>query len=332
MRMLWLTAVLRKPLNVGRILTVAMFLAVSTLPSTPVAGEDPAVPSDSQSQQIEAWVKLLDSDVYADRQSAMQNLKRSGAAGVAALAKVARGSNLEVTVRAINLLTQMYESPDQEVALAAEDALESLAQYGPPVAVVRTQEVLMTTLARLRRQYAIAAIRRLGGHVIPKIDQDDEGQDIEADLNEEDSVQHVVLGKKWKGGLEGLKYLLRLPELRVRVLYVTNDIPLTTEELGVLKERMAGIRIESRGSAYLGITSLIQDPDICLIHTVVPNSPAKQAGLRPGDLITHVDGLPIRGFPELTSTLSLKRGGDAVYLEVQRGEESLEIEARLGEW
>lgn len=310
--------------------TLGLGLVVLALSSMRLPGQEAPATADAQSQKVAAWVHLLDSDVYADRQAAMQNLKRSGAIAAVELAKAARASNLEVTARAIELLTQMYESADAEVAMAADEALESLAQNGPPVAVVRTKEVFETTLAPLRRRHAISSIKRLGGHVIPRLESDDEGQEVEADLNELDTVQHVVLGKKWKGGLDGLKYLLRLPELRV--LYITNDLPLTAAEIGSLKEILAGMRIEPRGSAYLGITSLLQDPEFCIINSVVPNSPAKIGGLRPGDLITHVDGLPIRGFLELTGRLTLRKGGDLVYLEVLRGDESLEVQVTLGEW
>lgn len=320
--------------------TILLLVVLPILPNCTVGQESAASPAAADSQ-IEAWVKQLDSDSYAERQGAMIQLRQSGVVGIEALAKIARGSNPEVTSRAITLLTALYSSTDPDVAIAADEALESLAEKGPPMAVVRTQEALSTTLGPQRRRHAIAAIKRLGGHVIPGVKWDDEGlNEVEMDLDEEGTVQHVVLGKNWKGGLNGIKYLARIPELRS--LNLTTAVPLTVEEQSKLKEKLPMVvRIEVRGSAFMGIKSMIQDPDICLIDTVVPNSPAKKGGLKSGDIITHVDGLPIQGFSGptgLTGALQSKQGGETVYLEVVRRDEAqqkaemLEITVVLGEW
>jgi len=287
--------------------------------------QDPAL------TDVQQWIQNLDSDVYAERQAAMKNLRRSGTSGITALAAAARGSNLEATARAIELLTQLYESPDPEVAMAADEALEGLGENGPAVAVVRTQQVLSTTLGPIRRRHAIAAIKRLGGNIIATMVLDDEGEkEVEADLNDEGTIAHVVLGRKWTGGLSGIKYLQRLPDLRY--MSITKDIALTPEEQDQLRTKLSGVRIDIRSSAYLGIKSQSAVPETCIIHTVVPKSPADRAGLLAEDEITHLDGLRVNGFLALTALLGEKRGGDVVYLEVNRGGEFLEIEVTLGEW
>lgn len=299
---------------------------------SPSAEETPPEPeSVLTAAEVADWVAKLSSDVYAERITASRKLRGSGLVGVEALARAAKDADPEVSVRAIQLLTSLYESRNPEVAIAADDALESLGESGPPAAVVRTQEVLSSTLAPLRRRHAIAAIKRLGGHVIPTREFDDEGlHEVEADLNKEGTVQHIVLGKKWTGGVAGIKYLQRLPELRT--LYITNAIPLTMDEQGLLKEKLSGVRVEYRGSAFLGIKSLIQDPEICIVDSVVPDSPAQRGGLLKDDVITHLDGLRVHGFTDLTDGLKVKQGGDTVYLEVLRGDDALEISVILGEW
>ncbi|MDB5341172.1 MAG: hypothetical protein JWN70_6791 [Planctomycetaceae bacterium] len=295
----------------------------------PAAKAQPAL--NATATEVQQWVQKLDSDIYAERQAAMKNLRRCGTAGITALAAAARGSNLEATARAIEVLTQMYESPDPEVAMAADEALEGLGENGPAVAIVRTQQALSTTLGPMRRRHAITAVKRLGGNIIATMTLDEEGEkEVEADVNEEGNIAHVVLGKKWTGGLSGVKYLQRLPDLRF--LSITKDIALTAEEQDQLRAKLAGVRIDIRSSAYLGIKSQSAIPDICIIHTVVPKSPADRAGLRAEDEITHLDGLRVPGFIALTTLLSEKRGGDIVYLEVHRGDEFLEFEVTLGEW
>lgn len=296
------------------------------------ATEAPSQATEIKGADIDLWIRNLDSDQYAERQAAMRNLRRSGKAGVAALLTVARGNNLEATTRAIELLTQLYESPDPDVAFAADEDLEDLGEKGPAVAVVRTQQVLLTTLAAVRRRHAIAAIKKMGGNIIPTSRLDDEGEkEIEADLNDEGTIQYIVLGKRWTGGLAGAKYLQRLPELRM--LYITKDIALNANEQEQFKALLSGVRIEVRGSAYLGIKSnQAQPPEMCIVDNVVPNSPAARGGLLPGDEITHLDGLEVHGFAALTSMLSFKKGGELVYLEVRRGLEFVELEVTLGEW
>lgn len=302
---------------------------------TKVDPEKPAVkplpPLNATPTEVQQWIQNLDSDSYAERQAAMKNLRRCGTAGITALAAAARGSNLEATARAIDVLTQMYESPDPEVAMAADEALEGLGENGPAVAIVRTQQALSTTLGPMRRRHAIAAVKRLGGNIIATMTLDEEGEkEVEADVNEEGNIAHVVLGKKWTGGLSGIKYLQRLSDLRY--LSITKDIALSPEEQDQLRAKLAGVKVDVRSSAYLGIKSQSPIPEICVIHTVVPKSPADRAGLQAEDEITHLDGIRVTGFVALTTLLSEKRGGDIVYLEVHRGDEFLEIEVTLGEW
>ena len=197
--------------------------------------------------------------------------------------------------------------------------------------MVRSQQVLATTLGPVRRRHAIAAIKRLGGNVIPTMVLDEDGEkEVEADLNDEGTIAHVVLGRKWTGGLNGVKYLQRLPDLRA--LSITRNIGLTLEEQDQLRAKLAGVRVDVRSPAYMGIKNQGQFEENCVIHTVVSNSPADRAGLQRGDEITHLDGQRVNGFIALTSLLSDKNGGDIVYLEVHRGLEYMELEVTLGEW
>ena len=315
-------------LSCGWLLTLTVLLWVGSVAA--VADAPPA--AKPSATEVEMWIRKLDSDSYAERQTAMKNLRGSGLAGVTALAATARSSNLEATARAIELLAQLYQSPDPQVALAADDVLEALGENGPAVAAIRTQQELATTLAPIRRRHAIEAVKRMGGNVIPRPETDDEGQDVEADLNQEGTIGHVVLGGRWTGGLKGVKYLQRLPDLRT--MSITTNIALTPEEQDLLRAKLPAVTFDVRGPAYMGIKSQrpTQFEDRCIIHTVVPKSPADRGGLLVGDEITHLDGLKVPGFMALTSMLGSKLGGQVVYLEVHRGDEFMELEVTLGEW
>jgi serine protease Do len=61
------------------------------------------------------------------------------------------------------------------------------------------------------------------------------------------------------------------------------------------------------------------------------DGPAAKAGLRKEDVVTAIDGEPVKNAFTLRFALGRRRAGDQVKLTVQRGEETLEIEVTLGE-
>jgi Do/DeqQ family serine protease len=67
------------------------------------------------------------------------------------------------------------------------------------------------------------------------------------------------------------------------------------------------------------------------VAEVVAGSPGAQAGLRVGDLITALNGRPVRGAAELRARLGVVPVGESVDLRVQRGSESQGVKARIGE-
>jgi S1-C subfamily serine protease len=59
------------------------------------------------------------------------------------------------------------------------------------------------------------------------------------------------------------------------------------------------------------------------IGTVLPSSPAGQAGLRSGDVIVEVDGKRVRNHAQVLHALGTKYEGDKVSLKVRRGKEEI---------
>lgn len=68
-----------------------------------------------------------------------------------------------------------------------------------------------------------------------------------------------------------------------------------------------------------------------LIQRVVQDSPADQAGLRPGDIIVAVNNEQVTTERPLPDIIGRYRPGDSVRLTVQRGGKEMQIEVRLGE-
>jgi YidC/Oxa1 family membrane protein insertase len=69
----------------------------------------------------------------------------------------------------------------------------------------------------------------------------------------------------------------------------------------------------------------------CLVDAVGPGTPAAQAGLEPGDLVTSVNGHRVTGFRTLRQALRETRPNDSVELTILRDDEPLTVSATLGQ-
>jgi serine protease Do len=71
-------------------------------------------------------------------------------------------------------------------------------------------------------------------------------------------------------------------------------------------------------------------PDGALVSTVAPDSAAAKAGIKPGDVITEVNGEPVVQSGALSSRIGLMAPGDKVKLKVWRDKQAREVTATLG--
>ncbi len=67
-----------------------------------------------------------------------------------------------------------------------------------------------------------------------------------------------------------------------------------------------------------------------MVVAVADNSPAQKAGILPGDVITHIDGEPVRDGRLTMHKIAMLRPGDMVRISLQRNRQSLEIQAIVG--
>ena len=71
-------------------------------------------------------------------------------------------------------------------------------------------------------------------------------------------------------------------------------------------------------------------PDGLYVQTVVPGGPAAQAGLRPGDVITQINGEPATSAVQLQELTLTKKPGDTVPLQVWRSGQTATVTVTLG--
>ena len=71
--------------------------------------------------------------------------------------------------------------------------------------------------------------------------------------------------------------------------------------------------------------------DGAVVVKIEPGSPADKAGLKPRDIVTGVNGKPVRGSADLRNRMGLIPVGEEVQLRVQRGGRPLDLRLRIGE-
>jgi hypothetical protein len=82
--------------------------------------------------------------------------------------------------------------------------------------------------------------------------------------------------------------------------------------------------------AYLGISMSEAADGVVRVSRVRPNSPADEAGLRPGDVILALDGREVYASQDVTQIVARHSPGDAVEIAIDRYGRNDRIEATLG--
>ncbi len=102
----------------------------------------------------------------------------------------------------------------------------------------------------------------------------------------------------------------------------------------ILPELRSKGRVER---AYLGVGTATVTPDLNLrvdhgafVESVVPDGPADEGGLRPGDIIVELDGREVRSSEDVSAIVDAKRPKDKVRAEVVREGDRETVEVELG--
>jgi len=123
------------------------------------------------------------------------------------------------------------------------------------------------------------------------------------------------------GGFQGLSFAIPIDvALKVKDQIVASG-KASHGRLGVSVQDLNQALAESFG---------LKRPDGALIAQVAPDSAAAAAGLKPGDVITEVNGEPVVRSGSLSSLIGMAAPGDRVKLKVWRDHAAREIDAKLG--
>ncbi|HET6598939.1 MAG TPA: PDZ domain-containing protein, partial [Burkholderiaceae bacterium] len=100
-------------------------------------------------------------------------------------------------------------------------------------------------------------------------------------------------------------------------------------EDGTVAHARLGVTIQDVNQALADSFGL-ERPQGALVSSVVPDTAAEAAGLKPGDVITKVNGEPVTQAATLSSVIGMSAPGAKVDLTVWRNRKSIEIAAKLG--
>lgn len=93
----------------------------------------------------------------------------------------------------------------------------------------------------------------------------------------------------------------------------------------------AGVAVTPGYGAYLGtIPDMTDSPGGVQLSGVRAGSPADQAGLRAGDIITRIGTHDVPDLQAMTDALREHKAGDVVEIRIRRGADSLAVKATLG--
>lgn len=152
--------------------------------------------ADSEVVQTARLIQELDSDKYAVREMAMDQLRDIGRAAVDPLVSAACRGNPEVGWRAVVTLHLISQDLDLQTQDAAFDALERLVDQAPKTVSQQAARILRIP-GHDRHHRAVIRLRQLGGSVAHGYHK----------------PTTVRLDENWIGGDDGLIHLTRLERL-----------------------------------------------------------------------------------------------------------------------
>ena len=111
----------------------------------------------------------------------------------------------------------------------------------------------------------------------------------------------------------------------------TNQAPLAAQQPGEGVPICGWIGVQVRPMTRPFADSLgMTEPYGAIFDQPQPNSPAAQANIEAGDVVTAVNGSPLGSWSDFTPTISSMAPGTDVYLTTYRDEQLMEVKVTLG--
>ncbi|GAB4215451.1 MAG: Do family serine endopeptidase [Rhodoferax sp.] len=123
------------------------------------------------------------------------------------------------------------------------------------------------------------------------------------------------------GGSMGIGFAIPVSTARMVLEGIVKDGRVTRGWIGVEPNELTPELAQTFGAqANQGV----------IITGVLKNGPAALAGIKPGDVVTAVEGQPVRSVPELLTRVAALKPGQATAFDVQRGPQKLQLQVTPG--
>ena len=131
------------------------------------------------------------------------------------------------------------------------------------------------------------------------------------------------------GDAEGIGFAIPINLARPIMLQAVEGEALSRPWMGIYYTSLTPV-LQSQLGLILGYGALIDRPTDFAEDAVFPGSPADDAGLKEGDIITHINSIRIDGDNPLDEILTQYRPKESVSLRVLRGERMIDVSLELG--
>lgn len=314
---------------------VAALVACLTLPYC-TAGES----DDSQTDQLQLLLEELNAPQFEARVAAERRLVTLQPARILRLKELIEEiESPEAAVRVLHGLERHYVSDDDGAAAAASEVLERLI-YSDRAVIAEEATWILVRHWQQRQHFAVKALTDHGAQVVlPEALARARMRNLQVAFgNLEGPRIQVFIGAEWDATEEGRRAFDQLPGLAQQLrsgqgarqmgrlgqtpplvtIFLVAGHSLNEEQAGQLKGAF-GELVQDRGETMLGITA---QPGVagdgCLVREVVEHGSAATAGLKSGDLITHVQSTKIGSFDDLVEELRQFSAGEVVTIRCVR--------------
>ncbi|WP_386818836.1 trypsin-like peptidase domain-containing protein [Luteolibacter algae] len=226
----------------------------------------------------------------------------------------------------------------------AQQSLEStyrISGEGVTSAFEEQREVIQKSSAVIyngREEIAYGVVVSPDGYILTKASEVQEINDLDARVDREyfKSVKLVMVDPRWDvallkvdgKGLVPVEYA-STGEIPQGTWVVVNGATSRTKRrvlAGIISARPREILPE--GGAVLGV-QLEEEGEEVEVKEVTEGSGAEDAGVKAGDVVLAVGGIPVMEVEDLTAALEDKKAGEKIKVALKRGEETLELSVRL---
>lgn len=290
-------------------------------------------------EQLEQWLADLDSDLYAQREQATDAMLAANREAVPYLQRAAHGESLEAADRAVWVLRQLADSPEQQLQLAALEVLVAADRF-PTIA-----RDAQAALAELQSELCSKRFVELGAEFVMRPANEYAGTELTTTMN----IKVNTNREEWTGASSDLLLITKLrqvgkltlaselvdDELVAKFAAIDGLNSLTLIETQVsgemiekLKKQKPDMRLIVHTRAKLGVRFFDGQP--LNITEVQADSPAMKAGLKAGDRVIKFAGVPVETFDRLTALIAQHPPEKNVNITVERGNKELTLTAKLG--